>query len=240
MNDQETGTGTEIILIDEDIPTQLKFLRKIYISMEIQFLIILSFFFLSVYFTDYREFLFENGISYIVSWVLTTCIIFGSYYIKKFQKYPINLILLIILNISLGYNLSILGTFHPINMTLGGILVIVFYYLGLIGFTFQSSKNINVNQIFYAAALSLFIYPSCIMFENTSNNPNYVGMVIALGVSMFFCLSSMFSCTLLLNEKDKNSSIINGTISIYTISVRLVSNIINAFQEFCTSKICCK
>ena len=218
----------------------MRFLRKVYLTLGMQFVNCFILFLVAFYSKDYRNFIFNNGYLYLTSILGFIVLTFILYSFSKLRKPPYNIFFLPIMNILLAYSTSVFGDAESPGIIFSSFLTIIFYYIGCFLFTFQYEKIfIHTTQLFYLGGIALIIYPSCSGWPR-SEVANIIVIFGSMGAVMIYSILSILSCELILDAFSPEDSIFEATISVYTCIAGITHALVASLQEFCTEKACCK
>lgn len=225
------------LLDDCKLDVLLNFFKKIYGILSLQFMFIFGLFIVAMYVPAYREFVFNNGIFYLFCLSLTAVLIIILYKLKSLKyKYPLNIILLVILTFTMGYSLSMLGATDEPYEAYGSLVTIVIYLLLMTLFascTYQ--KFVISTQMMLYAAIAIITFSAIATVTNTNISTLLVSMAITF---LMIILISAYIQQIIITEYTE-ADIIPATISVYTVIIAFIANIGNAIQEYMSEHCCC-
>ena len=237
MSDDEE----DIITLDRGpISESLIFMRKVYVIMLVQFINILILLLCAICIENYRIFLFEFGILYLICISLTILLLIALNFIKKLSSRPYNIISIILVNIQLSYIVSVNGAVKNPTLSCASIVTIIVYYLGLILHSYYGSKiPNNGNQLIYTGSILLFVFCVFGRWPLSKLSLNIVEIMVSMFMVMLYNVLSILSFNIILIEYTSTGCIFNASLTIYTSIINLIYNMITGLQDFCKCK-CCK
>ena len=217
-----------------------KFLRKVYAIFIFQLLFMIFLFLIVRHFPDYKNFVFDYGIFYIIAIIGSFIILCITHFKENIaRKHPYDKILLILFTLFSAHLTSLLGAVENSQIALASLSSMLFYFFNIFCFTFPRNFNVSPStQVMYFTITCMIVF-SC--FNALQNGGIFLYAFLSIVGVMFSILLFTSLTYITLSEFTEKDSFVAFTLSIYTNFFWVIYQTIAMGEEFCSEKlICCK